>query len=114
MSKGLNSARICFTCHNFEYQGAASASNLGSCGLDVYHLNRPDRMQDHSANDRVNPVKVLVAGVHLRPAFKLNLTVNLCMNYVGLISGCPPSTTFSLFICFFTCFCRSSGCNSVL
>ncbi|KAI3456052.1 hypothetical protein Pfo_012715 [Paulownia fortunei] len=55
--KGLNSARICFTCHNFEYQGAAPASNLASCGLDVYHLNRPDRMQDNSANDRVNPVK---------------------------------------------------------
>ncbi|KAK4488186.1 hypothetical protein RD792_003929 [Penstemon davidsonii] len=57
VAKGLNSARICFTCHNFEYQGTASASELGSCGLDVYQLNRPDRMQDHSANDRVNPVK---------------------------------------------------------
>ncbi|GFP91279.1 probable starch synthase 4 chloroplastic/amyloplastic [Phtheirospermum japonicum] len=55
--KGLNSARICFTCHNFEYQGAAAASDLASCGLDVYHLNRPDRMQDNSASDRVNPVK---------------------------------------------------------
>lgn len=55
--KGLNSARICFTCHNFEYQGAAPASELGSCGLDVHHLNRPDRMQDNSAHDRVNPVK---------------------------------------------------------
>ncbi|XP_051128848.1 probable starch synthase 4, chloroplastic/amyloplastic isoform X2 [Andrographis paniculata] len=55
--KGLNSARICFTCHNFEYQGSAPASELASCGLDVYHLNRPDRMQDNSANDRVNPVK---------------------------------------------------------
>ncbi|XP_007025145.2 PREDICTED: probable starch synthase 4, chloroplastic/amyloplastic isoform X2 [Theobroma cacao] len=55
--KGLNSARICFTCHNFEYQGSASASELASCGLDVQQLNRPDRMQDNSANDRVNPVK---------------------------------------------------------
>ncbi|KAK6124073.1 hypothetical protein DH2020_042158 [Rehmannia glutinosa] len=55
--KGLNSARICFTCHNFEYQGAAPFSELASCGLDVYQLNRPDRMQDNSANDRVNPVK---------------------------------------------------------
>ncbi|XP_022642652.1 probable starch synthase 4, chloroplastic/amyloplastic isoform X1 [Vigna radiata var. radiata] len=26
--KGLNSARICFTCHNFEYQGTAVASEL--------------------------------------------------------------------------------------
>ncbi|XP_010275603.1 PREDICTED: probable starch synthase 4, chloroplastic/amyloplastic [Nelumbo nucifera] len=54
--KGLNSARICFTCHNFEYQGTAHASDLASCGLDV-HLNRPDRMQDNSAHDKVNPVK---------------------------------------------------------
>ncbi|KAL7089308.1 hypothetical protein ACP275_13G179600 [Erythranthe tilingii] len=57
VAKGLNSARICFTCHNFEYQGAARASDLESCGLDVYQLNRPDRMQDNSAKDRVNPVK---------------------------------------------------------
>lgn len=55
--KGLNSARICFTCHNFEYQGVASAPELASCGLDAHQLNRPDRMQDNSAHDRVNPVK---------------------------------------------------------
>ncbi|CAI9087927.1 OLC1v1022130C1 [Oldenlandia corymbosa var. corymbosa] len=55
--KGLNSARICFTCHNFEYQGTAPAGELGSCGLDVHHLNRPDRMQDNSSHDRVNPIK---------------------------------------------------------
>lgn len=55
--KGLNSARICFTCHNFEYQGTAPASELALCGLDVSHLNRPDRMQDHSAHDRINPLK---------------------------------------------------------
>lgn len=57
--KGLNSARICFTCHNFEYQGTAPASELALCGLDVSHLNRPDRMQDHSAHDRINPLKVM-------------------------------------------------------
>ncbi|KAK1299258.1 hypothetical protein QJS10_CPB14g00527 [Acorus calamus] len=56
-SQGFNSARICFTCHNFEYQGKAPASELASCGLDVHNLNRPDRMQDNSAHDRVNPVK---------------------------------------------------------
>ncbi|CAJ2677933.1 unnamed protein product [Trifolium pratense] len=55
--KGLNSARICFTCHNFEYQGTAPASELESCGLDSHHLNRPDRMQDNSAHNRVNSVK---------------------------------------------------------
>ncbi|CAA3001781.1 probable starch synthase 4, chloroplastic amyloplastic [Olea europaea subsp. europaea] len=57
VAKGLNSARICFTCHNFEYQGTAPATELASCGLDVYHLNRPDRMQDNSAQDRINPIK---------------------------------------------------------
>lgn len=55
--KGLNSARICFTCHNFEYQGTAPASDLASCGLDVDQLNRQDRLQDNSAYDRINPVK---------------------------------------------------------
>ncbi|XP_022142174.1 probable starch synthase 4, chloroplastic/amyloplastic isoform X2 [Momordica charantia] len=55
--KGLNSARICFTCHNFEYQGTAPASDLASCGLDVDQLNRQDRLQDNSAHDRINPVK---------------------------------------------------------
>ncbi|XP_042495661.1 probable starch synthase 4, chloroplastic/amyloplastic [Macadamia integrifolia] len=55
--KGLDSARICFTCHNFEYQGTASASELASCGLDVHRINRPDRMQDSSSQDRVNAVK---------------------------------------------------------
>lgn len=55
--KGLNSARICFTCHNFEYQGTAPAPELAACGLDVYQLNRPDRMQDNSADDRINSVK---------------------------------------------------------
>ncbi|XP_056684103.1 probable starch synthase 4, chloroplastic/amyloplastic isoform X2 [Spinacia oleracea] len=56
-SKGLNSARISFTCHNFEYQGTAPARELASCGLDVSQLNRPDRMQDNSAHDRINAVK---------------------------------------------------------
>ncbi|XP_027345236.1 probable starch synthase 4, chloroplastic/amyloplastic isoform X2 [Abrus precatorius] len=55
--KGLNSARICFTCHNFEYQGTAAASELELCGLDTHNLNRPDRMQDNSSHDRVNSVK---------------------------------------------------------
>ncbi|CAL9149441.1 unnamed protein product [Musa hybrid cultivar] len=56
-AKGFNSARICFTCHNFEYQGTAPALELASCGLDVHQLNRPDRMRDHSADDKVNTVK---------------------------------------------------------
>ncbi|XP_031743850.1 probable starch synthase 4, chloroplastic/amyloplastic isoform X2 [Cucumis sativus] len=55
--KGLNSARICFTCHNFEYQGTAPASDLGSCGLDVDQLNRQDRLQDNSSHERINAVK---------------------------------------------------------
>ncbi|XP_020232942.1 probable starch synthase 4, chloroplastic/amyloplastic isoform X2 [Cajanus cajan] len=55
--KGLNSARICFTCHNFEYQGTAAASELESCGLDSHQQNRHDRMQDNSSHERVNSVK---------------------------------------------------------
>ncbi|KAF3785625.1 putative starch synthase 4 [Nymphaea thermarum] len=55
--KGLNSARICFTCHNFEYQGTAPASELTSCGLDATQLNRHDRMQDNVAHHKVNAVK---------------------------------------------------------
>ncbi|XP_058095226.1 probable starch synthase 4, chloroplastic/amyloplastic [Magnolia sinica] len=55
--RGLNTARICFTCHNFEYQGTAPASELASCGLDVHQLSRPDRMQDNASHDRVNPIK---------------------------------------------------------
>ncbi|XP_028548613.1 probable starch synthase 4, chloroplastic/amyloplastic isoform X3 [Dendrobium catenatum] len=56
-AKGFNSSRICFTCHNFEYQGTAHFSELSSCGLDIQRLNRPDRMQDNSAPDRINPLK---------------------------------------------------------
>ncbi|KAL0924563.1 hypothetical protein M5K25_005401 [Dendrobium thyrsiflorum] len=56
-AKGFNSARICFTCHNFEYQGTAHFSELSSCGLDIQRLNRPDRMQDNSVPDRINPLK---------------------------------------------------------
>ncbi|KAK7368686.1 hypothetical protein VNO80_10714 [Phaseolus coccineus] len=57
VNKGLNSARICFTCHNFEYQGTAAASELDSCGLVSQSLNRSDRMQDNSAHHIVNSVK---------------------------------------------------------
>lgn len=56
-AKGFNSARICFTCHNFEYQGTTHFSELSSCGLDIQRLNRPDRMQDNSAPDKINPLK---------------------------------------------------------
>uniref|UniRef100_A0A0E0A200 Starch synthase, chloroplastic/amyloplastic n=1 Tax=Oryza glumipatula TaxID=40148 RepID=A0A0E0A200_9ORYZ len=53
---GFNSARICFTCHNFEYQGAAPAQDLACCGLDVAQLDREDRMRDNS-HGRINVVK---------------------------------------------------------
>jgi starch synthase len=53
---GFNSARICFTCHNFEYQGTAPAQDLAYCGLDVEHLDRADRMRDNS-HGRINVVK---------------------------------------------------------
>ncbi|KAL6851640.1 hypothetical protein ACP4OV_020204 [Aristida adscensionis] len=53
---GFDSARICFTCHNFEYQGAAPAQDLAYCGLDVERLDRSDRMRDNS-HGRINVVK---------------------------------------------------------
>lgn len=53
---GFNSARICFTCHNFEYQGTTPAHDLACCGLDVERLDRPDRMRDNS-HGRINVVK---------------------------------------------------------
>jgi starch synthase len=56
---GFNSARICFTCHNFEYQGTAPPQDLAYCGLDVERLDRPDRMQDNS-HGRINVVKVVI------------------------------------------------------
>ncbi|KAF3328422.1 putative starch synthase 4 [Carex littledalei] len=56
-NRGLNSARICFTCHNFEHQGAVPAHDLKPCGLDVDHLDRPDRLQDDSSHGRINAVK---------------------------------------------------------
>ncbi|XP_058075710.1 uncharacterized protein LOC131224187 [Magnolia sinica] len=57
--RGLNTARICFTCHNFEYQGTTPASELASCGIDVHQLSRHDRMQENASHDRVNPIKVI-------------------------------------------------------
>jgi glycogen synthase len=67
---GFNSARICFTCHNFEYQGTAPAQDLAYCGLDVEHLDRPDRMRDNS-HGRINVVKVLTYGKCVAEELKL-------------------------------------------
>ncbi|KAK4764896.1 hypothetical protein SAY86_025986 [Trapa natans] len=101
--RGLNSARICFTCHNFEYQGTAPASEMASCGLDVQQLNRPDRMQDNTSRDRVNPVKGAVVFSNIvttvSPTYAqevrtaeggkgLHTTVNLhSKKFVGILNG---------------------------
>ncbi|GJP56059.1 hypothetical protein CLOM_g15123, partial [Closterium sp. NIES-68] len=55
--KGLNSAQLAFTCHNFEYQGSEHASALAACGLDVSRHNVPERMRDNFMHDRVNLLK---------------------------------------------------------
>ncbi|KAI5060950.1 hypothetical protein GOP47_0023455 [Adiantum capillus-veneris] len=55
--QGLDSARIAFTCHNFEYQGTDSPAALASCGLDPQQLHRPDRMQDNFVHNRINLLK---------------------------------------------------------
>eukprot|EP00250_Pteridium_aquilinum_P018087 c23933_g1_i1 orf=777-3914(-) len=55
--QGLDSARIAFTCHNFEYQGTDNPQALASCGLDPQQLHRPDRMQDNIVHSRINLLK---------------------------------------------------------
>lgn len=71
---GFNSARICFTCHNFEYQGVAPAQDLAYCGLDVDHLDRPDRMRDNS-HGRINVVKVFTYGKCITGELKLEFSL---------------------------------------
>lgn len=59
---GLDSARLAFTCHNFEYQGAEAAGAITACGLSAKDLMRPDRMQDNSFHNKINLLKVSVDG----------------------------------------------------
>ncbi|KAG0622794.1 hypothetical protein M758_3G123800 [Ceratodon purpureus] len=54
---GLDSARLAFTCHNFEYQGAENSGAIAACGLSARDLMRPDRMQDNSFHNKINLLK---------------------------------------------------------
>lgn len=54
---GLDSARLAFTCHNFEYQGTENSGAIAACGLSVRDLMRPDRMQDNYFHSRINLLK---------------------------------------------------------
>ncbi|KAG0562921.1 hypothetical protein KC19_9G183000 [Ceratodon purpureus] len=54
---GLDSARLAFTCHNFQYQGVQDPAAITACGLSARDLMRPDRMQDNSAHNRINLLK---------------------------------------------------------
>jgi hypothetical protein len=54
----LDSARLAFTCHNFEYRGSEPAGALTSCGLNVQSLLRPDLMQDNSSPKKISILKV--------------------------------------------------------
>lgn len=56
--KGMSSAQVVLTCHNFEYQGTEHNSSLASCGLDVARQLTPQRMQDNFLHDKVNLLKV--------------------------------------------------------
>ncbi|KAL8493401.1 hypothetical protein ACS0TY_024568 [Phlomoides rotata] len=99
--KGLNSARICFTCHNFEYQGAAPASDLASCGLDVHHLNRPDRMQDNSASHMINPIKgaIVFSNIVTTGGRGLEATLNShSKKFVGILNGIDTDYTYRDFV----------------
>jgi starch synthase len=53
----LDSARLAFTCHNFEYRGSEPAGALASCGLNVQSLLRPDLMQDNSSPKKISILK---------------------------------------------------------
>ncbi|KAH7437269.1 hypothetical protein KP509_05G063100 [Ceratopteris richardii] len=55
--QGLDSARIAFTCHNFEYQGRENPAALTSCGLDPKRMHRADRMQDNFIHNQINLLK---------------------------------------------------------
>lgn len=55
--QGLDSARVAFTCHNFEYQGTENPGALALCGLNPQRLHRPDRMQDNFVHSRINLLK---------------------------------------------------------
>eukprot|EP00897_Mesotaenium_endlicherianum_P001937 jgi/Mesen1/1771/ME000014S01181 len=45
---GMNSARVAFTCHNFEYQGTDAPAALAACGLDGGRGLHPTLAQHHS------------------------------------------------------------------
>jgi hypothetical protein len=85
---GFNSARICFTCHNFEYQGIAPAQDLAYCGLDVDHLDRPDRMRDNS-HGRINVVKVFTYGKFVTGELGLDFSLMVALTLLcTYCSGC--------------------------
>lgn len=56
--KGMSSAQVVLTCHNFEYQGTEHSSSLAWCGLDVARQLTAQRMQDNFLHDKVNLLKV--------------------------------------------------------
>ena len=56
---GLDSARLAFTCHNFEYQGSENSAAIAAVGLSAQSLMRPDRMQDNSFPNKINLLKVV-------------------------------------------------------
>uniref|UniRef100_A0A0D9V520 Starch synthase, chloroplastic/amyloplastic n=1 Tax=Leersia perrieri TaxID=77586 RepID=A0A0D9V520_9ORYZ len=93
-TRGFNSARICFTCHNFEYQGTAPAPDLSYCGLDVERLDRADRMQDN-AHGRINVAKggivysnIVTTGGHgLQDTLKMH-----SRKFVGILNGIDTET----------------------
>ncbi|GJP68970.1 hypothetical protein CLOP_g25604 [Closterium sp. NIES-67] len=57
MPQGMSSARLAFTCHNFEYQGTDAPQALTGCGLDPARHNTLEGMRDNYAGNRINALK---------------------------------------------------------
>nr|GEW60342.1 probable starch synthase 4, chloroplastic/amyloplastic [Tanacetum cinerariifolium] len=79
----------------------APAAEIASCGLDIHHLNRPDRMQDHSSTDRINPGAIVFSNIvtTVSPTYAqevrtpqggqgLHATLNAhAQKFVGILNG---------------------------
>lgn len=92
---GLDSARLAFTCHNFEYQGADNSAAIASCGLSPRELMRPDRMQDNSYPNKINLLKVI--------PYLLTSSVSLYVVVLSFVQSLTPFRVVSITVYFSYC-----------
>eukprot|EP00898_Chlorokybus_atmophyticus_P003449 jgi/Chlat1/4104/Chrsp26S04135 len=55
--QGWDSSRLVLTCHNYEFQGTEQPNSLRLIGLDPFHYNRMDRLQDNYMHNKINLLK---------------------------------------------------------